>query len=56
MSEILHAKGKIYKSHACGWVKHLLPMMKDSGLDAIEAFAVEPIFYIPFSNLSALKP
>ena len=43
MSEILHAKGKIYKIHACGWVKHLLPMIKDSGLDAIEAFAVEPM-------------
>lgn len=43
MSEILHAKGKIYKSHACGWVKHLLPMIKNSGLDAIEAFAIEPM-------------
>ena len=43
MSKILHAKGKIYKSHACGWVKHLLPMIKDSGLDAIEAFAIDPM-------------
>lgn len=43
MSKILHAKGKIYKSHACGWVKHLLPMIKGSGLDAIEAFAIDPM-------------
>jgi uroporphyrinogen-III decarboxylase len=43
MSRILKAKGKIYKSHACGWVKHLLPMIKESGLDAIEAFAIEPM-------------
>jgi len=26
MSQILHAKGKIYKSHACGWIEHLLPI------------------------------
>lgn len=43
MAEILHAKGKTYKSHACGWIKHLLPMIKDSGLDAVEAFAVDPM-------------
>ena len=43
MSKILHAKGKTYKSHACGWLKHLLPMMKDSGLDAIEAFVINPM-------------
>ncbi|MBD3184068.1 hypothetical protein GF312_17420 [Candidatus Poribacteria bacterium] len=43
MSEILHKKDKIFKSHACGWVKHLLPMIKESGLDAIEAFAIEPM-------------
>jgi uroporphyrinogen-III decarboxylase len=43
MSRILHAKGKTYKSHACGWVKHLLPMIKDSGLDAIEAFPTAPM-------------
>jgi len=43
MSKILHRKGKIYKSHACGWVKHLLPMIKESGLDAIEAFPTEPM-------------
>ncbi len=43
MSEILHAKGKTFKSHACGWIKHLLPMIKDSGLDAVEAFATSPM-------------
>ena len=43
MSQILHRKSKTYKSHACGWVKHLLPMIKDSGLDAIEAFPTEPM-------------
>jgi uroporphyrinogen-III decarboxylase len=43
MSKILHAKGKTYKSHACGWVKHLLPMIKESGLDAIEAFPTDPM-------------
>jgi len=43
MSKVLHAKGKIYKSHACGWVKHLLPMIRDSGLDAIEAFTTAPM-------------
>ncbi|MFC1716156.1 uroporphyrinogen decarboxylase family protein [Candidatus Poribacteria bacterium] len=43
MSAILHAKGKTYKSHACGWIKHLLPMIKDSGLDAVEAFAISPM-------------
>jgi len=43
MSEILHKRDKIFKSHACGWVKHLLPMIKDSGLDAIEAFATDPM-------------
>jgi uroporphyrinogen-III decarboxylase len=43
MSEILHKKDKIYKCHACGFVKHLLPMIKDSGLDAIEAFPTAPM-------------
>ena len=43
MSQILYAKGKIYKSHACGWVKHLLPMIGDSGLDALEAFSISPM-------------
>lgn len=43
MSQILHKKGKIYKSHACGFVKHLLPMIKESGLDAIEAFPTTPM-------------
>lgn len=43
MSKILHAKGKTYKSHACGWIKHLLPMIKDSGLDTVEAFAIDPM-------------
>lgn len=43
MSEIVHKKGKIYKSHACGFVEHLLPMIKESGLDAIEAFPTYPM-------------
>jgi len=43
MSKILHAKDKIFKCHACGFVKHLLPMIKDSGLDAIEAFPTSPM-------------
>jgi uroporphyrinogen-III decarboxylase len=43
MSEILHKKDKVYKCHACGFVKHLLPMIKDSGLDAIEAFPTVPM-------------
>jgi uroporphyrinogen-III decarboxylase len=43
MSKILHAKDKIFKSHACGFVKHLLTMLKDSGLDVIEAFPTTPM-------------
>ncbi len=43
ISEILHKKGKILKCHACGFVKHLLPMIKESGLDAIEAFPTTPM-------------
>jgi len=43
ISEILHKKGKILKCHACGFVKHLLPMIKESGLDALEAFPTTPM-------------
>jgi hypothetical protein len=43
IAKILHKKNKIFKCHACGFVKHLLPMVKDSGLDAIEAFPTTPM-------------
>jgi len=43
MSQILHKRDKIYKCHGCGFVKHLLPMIKDSGLDALEAFPTTPM-------------
>lgn len=43
ISKILHKNDKIFKCHACGFIKHLLPMLKDSGLDAIEAFPTTPM-------------
>lgn len=40
--DILHDKGKLYVQHACGHLKHLLPLMAQSKIDGIESISPPP--------------
>jgi hypothetical protein len=41
-SEYLHRKGKFVHIHIDGWAKPLLPFLKETGLDGVEALTVKP--------------
>ncbi len=41
-SEYLHRKGKFVHVHVDGWAKPLLPMLRETGLDGVEALTVKP--------------
>jgi hypothetical protein len=40
--EYLHGKGKFVHVHVDGWAKPLLPMLRETGLDGVEALTVKP--------------
>lgn len=41
-ADIVHAEGKLLLHHACGHVKHLLPLMAGEGVDAVESLSPPP--------------
>ncbi len=43
ISAILHEAGKILQGHWCGRTKRLLPLVPDTGIDVVEAFASAPM-------------
>lgn len=44
----LHAAGKIFVLHTCGDVRALLPLMRISGIDAIDSLSEPPLGNTPF--------
>lgn len=42
-AQILHAAGKVLIGHMCGHIRHLLPLLRDSGIDGLECVAVPPL-------------
>jgi uroporphyrinogen-III decarboxylase len=44
----LHGAGKIFVLHTCGDVRALLPMMRRSGIDAIDSLSEPPLGNTPF--------
>lgn len=40
--DIIHQNGGLYIQHACGKLKNLLPIMKNTGIDAIESISPPP--------------
>lgn len=42
-SSYLHKKGKFVHIHIDGWAKPLLPFLKETGLDGVEALTVKPV-------------
>ena len=47
-ARVLHAAGKIFVLHTCGDVRALLPMMRRSGIDAIDSLSEPPLGNTPF--------
>jgi len=43
MADIAHAAGKFYFHHSCGLIKDLLPLYRQTRMDAVHAFTVPPI-------------
>jgi uroporphyrinogen decarboxylase-like protein len=43
IAEILHKKDKIFKVHWCGQTQNLLGYLPETGIDVVEAVAVEPM-------------
>ncbi|MCI8893292.1 MAG: hypothetical protein HFI41_01350 [Lachnospiraceae bacterium] len=40
--DFLHKKGKLYIQHACGHLKQLMPILAQTGIDAIESISPPP--------------
>ena len=47
-ARVLHAAGKLFVLHTCGNVRALLPMMRRSGIDAIDSLSEPPLGNTPF--------
>jgi uroporphyrinogen-III decarboxylase len=47
-ARVLHAAGKIFVLHTCGDVRALLPMIRRSGIDAIDSLSEPPLGNTPF--------
>lgn len=45
---VLHSAGKIFALHTCGDVRALLPLMRASGIDAIDSLSEPPLGNTPF--------
>jgi len=52
-ARVLHAAGKIFVLHTCGDVAALLPMMRRSGIDAIDSLSEPPLGNTPFEAAMA---
>jgi uroporphyrinogen-III decarboxylase len=42
-SDYLHKHGKYVHIHVDGWAKPILPLLRETGLDGVEALTVEPV-------------
>jgi hypothetical protein len=54
--EILHEKKKLYVQHACGHLRHLLPLIGNSKIDAIESVSAPPTGNIPIEEAMKMLP
>ena len=54
--DYLHKKGKLYIQHACGHLKHLLPIMAKSKIDAIESISPVPTGNIVMKEARQILP
>ncbi|MDQ1300178.1 MAG: Methylcobalamin:coenzyme methyltransferase [Chloroflexota bacterium] len=52
-ARVLHAAGKVFVLHTCGDVAALLPMMRRSGIDAIDSLSEPPLGNTPFEAAMA---
>ncbi len=42
-SALAHAAGKLYFHHSCGLIRHLLPIYRQTEIDAVHAYTIPPI-------------
>ncbi|HRU06956.1 MAG TPA: uroporphyrinogen decarboxylase family protein, partial [Candidatus Brocadiia bacterium] len=42
-ADIAHAAGKLYFHHSCGLIRDLLPLYRQTRMDAVHAFTVPPV-------------
>lgn len=50
-SDYLHKHGKYVHIHIDGWAKPILPLLKETGLDGVEALTVEPVGDITLEDI-----
>lgn len=43
LADLCHAAGKIYMHHSCGLIKDLLPLYRQTRMDAVHAFSFPPL-------------
>lgn len=43
LADLCHAAGKIYMHHSCGLIRDLLPLYRQTRMDAVHAFTVPPL-------------
>lgn len=55
-ADTLHASGKLLLHHACGHLKALLPLMAETGVDAIESISPPPTGNIDIADAYQLLP
>ena len=55
-ADTLHASGKLLLHHACGHLKALLPLMAETGVDAIESISPPPTGNIDIADAYRLLP
>lgn len=54
--EYLHQHGKLYLQHACGHLKHMLPIMASTKIDAIESISPAPTGNIEMAEARTMLP
>ena len=43
MAEIVHAAGRFYLHHSCGLIRNLLPLYRQTKMDAVHSFTIPPV-------------
>jgi len=43
MAEIVHAAGRFYLHHSCGLIRDLLPLYRQTKMDAVHSFTIPPV-------------
>ena len=43
LADICHAAGKLYMHHSCGLIRDLLPLYRQTRMDAVHAFTIRPL-------------